>query len=70
MQGDKLLSKMHDHLFAAKSTQLDVFSDVELKVVARFRAAVTKWYDDPWMTEFDIRNFLMNEYEISETLAM
>ena len=69
MQGDKLLSKMHDHLFAAKSTQLEVFSDVELKIVSRFRAAVTKWYDDPWMTELEIRNFLMNEYDISETQA-
>jgi hypothetical protein len=69
MEGDKLLSKMHDHLFASKSTQLNVFSDVELKVVSRFRAAVTKWYDDPWMTEMDIRNFLMNEYQISESQA-
>jgi len=69
MQGDKLLAKMHDHLFAPKNKQLEVFSDVELKVVTRFRAAATKWYDDPWMTESDIRNFLMNEYEISETQA-
>ncbi len=69
MQGDKLLSKLYDHLFAAKSTQLEVFSDKEMKIVARYRAAVTKWYDDPWMTEPDIRNFLMNEYRISETQA-
>ena len=69
MQGDKLVAKMHDHLFAPKSTQLEIFSDTELKVVARFRAAITKWYDDPWMADNDIRNFLINEFQVSESQA-
>lgn len=69
MQGDSLLSKMHEHLFSPKSTQIQIFSDKELEVVNRYRAAATKWFDDPWMSEFDIRNYLVNEYKISESQA-
>lgn len=69
MQGDKLVAKMHEHLFSPKATQLEVFSDKELEVVTRFRAAVSKWYDDPWLEEMEIRNFLMNQFNISESQA-
>lgn len=69
MQGDKLVAKLHDHLFSNKQTQLEIFTDKELEVVARYKAAVTKWYDDPWMTDFEIRTFLMNEFDISESQA-
>ena len=69
MQGDKLLSKMNEFLFSDKTKQMELFNDVEMKVVARFRAAVTKWHDDPWMDEFEIRNYLMIEFEISESQA-
>lgn len=69
MQGDKILNKMHDHLFSPKENQVAVFSEAELKVVDRFKAAITKWYDDPLMSEFEIRNFLVNMFGISESQA-
>lgn len=69
MQGDKLVSKLHDHLFSPKSVQLEVFNDKELEVVFRYKAAITKWYDDPLMTESQIRNFLIVQFNISDSQA-
>ena len=69
MDGDKLVAKLHDHLFSPGSVQQEVFTDKELEVVHRFKAAITKWYDDPLMTESEIRNFLMVQFSISESQA-
>ena len=69
MQGDKILSKMHEHLFSSKENQVVIFSDTELKIVNRYKATIVKWYDDPLMSEFQIRNFLMTTFDISESQA-
>lgn len=69
MDGDKLVAKLHDHLFSPKETQLEIFSETELRIVERYKAAITKWYDEPMMKEEDIRNFLMNTFEIKRSQA-
>ena len=69
MQGDKLVAKMYDHLFATGDKQLEIFTESEMKVVTRYRAAITLLYDDPWKPDVDVRNFLIHNFGLSESQA-
>lgn len=69
MQGDKLVAKMYEHLFTNTDNQANVFTDKEMDVVTRYRAVVTKLYSDPWLGDMEVRNFLMAEFNVSESQA-
>lgn len=69
MQGDKLVAKMYDHLFTTPDNQAEIFTEKEMEVVTRYRAVVTKLYSDPWLSDFEVKNFLMNEFALSESQA-
>jgi hypothetical protein len=69
MESDKLIAKIYEHLFSPKETQVEIFTNQELLILERYKAAITKWYDDPLMKEEDIRNFLLNNFDIKKTQA-
>jgi hypothetical protein len=66
---DTFLEKMHRHLFADRDELPQVFDAREREVIIRFRAAFTKWMEEPSLRDVQIIHFLCQEYGISESQA-
>ena len=66
---DTLLEKINIYLFAPQSETLLVFDKDEQDVVLRYRAAFTKWLEEPMLRDKDMLHYLRNMFGISETQA-
>lgn len=66
---DSLLEKINDHLFSSETDTRLVFDKDEQDIVLRYRAAFTKWLDEPMMKDKDMIHYLKTTFEISETQA-
>lgn len=60
---------MYEHLFTTSENQVNIFTPNEMKVVTRYRAAIGKLYGDPWIKDVELRNFLMTEFDVSDSQA-
>jgi hypothetical protein len=61
--------KIQHNLFCTKETMQNIFSVPEQDVLIRIRTAYTKWFSEPYLTDFQIVNFLKNEFKIQKTCA-
>lgn len=62
-----VLDKFRDVLF--KDVSETILSECELKQLIRYRDAFTQTLDNPWITDSQIRDYLINTYKISEVQA-
>jgi hypothetical protein len=63
------IDKLHEHLFSEQGNLPRVFDEKEREIVLRFRAAFTKWLEEPHLRDADLVNFCMNQFGISQSQA-
>jgi hypothetical protein len=61
-----IIDKMNELLFEPLP---DSISEHEQKMIVRYRDAYTHWLEDPLLSDLEIRDYLMNNYDISKTQA-
>ncbi len=65
MNNPDTLGLIHDSLFRKD----DTLTPKQTELLRRYEAAFTIWLDKPWMSDKEIRNFLMHKYCISSSQA-
>jgi hypothetical protein len=61
--------KIQQHLFSELATLQNIFTVDERNIIIRYRAAYTKWFSEPYLTDIQIINYLKNEFKIKKRQA-